>query len=252
MKAEQIFGLAPGTVTLLWCAGLSREDAIYSIVSAMPEAFKRRTELNECSCVQMTVTGESDPNSFRSLSSLYAKLIRAAGTQSHYAGLLLLDIAGLTEHGTDRDRLRALGELLTVEDGPASRCVTLLLGPEKENDMLLAADLLDFDGRLEVTEYEDASRRPQLRELMRSSGLRCDGAESEKLTSRALKELAEVRRFDPVRFLRSCAGPEGVITAGSVRDALTEPFSYVNRLKRMNAIGPERRREPVIGFQADH
>ena len=250
MKAEQIFQARPGSVILLYGEKDSPAELAKRVCASMPEAFRGWAALNAGAVVSMELIGDDSPNSFRDLGALCARLITAAGRRSHFEGLLLLDTASLIQ-SRDADRLRALGEILAMPDGLASRCVTALTGPAKEDEVLFAADCLDFDGRLRVARLEPDEDQLQLAAVLNKARVGCASAEAAQMLQDALDSMRGEARFDPLNFIRSCAASQRVITVEMIRAVLDDPFSYLNRLSRQKA--PQgRAQNPAarrIGFQ---
>ncbi|MBQ6173343.1 MAG: hypothetical protein IJK28_01830 [Clostridia bacterium] len=249
MKTAEIFAAEPGTVILLVGEEEDLHETALGIAEALPASCRERAALNRSPMVSLEMIGERDPNSFHDLAMLCSRLITAAGRRSHFEGLLLLRISDLTEGGGDSDRLRALGEVLAAEDGPASQCVTVLWGPTEEAEVLRAADSLDFDGRLRIERCEPSGRGELLEDLLAGARLTCASEAAEDLLRRTLDGMRGERRFDPRRFLRSCAAA-GLITEESIRAALDAPLSYINRLKKGETAGERTARSAPrrIGF----
>ena len=143
MNIAEIYKAAPGSRFLAVCSQRAQEEMVDTLCSAMPEEFREKTLLNAGPIVSMDIAPDDHPNRFSDLLGLCGKLIVSAGRRSHFEGLLLLNVSGLTA-SADRTRLKALGEVLALKDGLASKCVTLIYGPEKERDALPCADDLDF------------------------------------------------------------------------------------------------------------
>ena len=187
--------------------------------------------LNACAVTSMEIIGGTSPNSFPDLAALCGKLIQAAGRRSHFEGLLMLNISSLLNRAADEDRLRALGEVLAMENGLASRCLTVLYGPVNEKELLMAADCLDCRGRLRVAEFQMDPSRETLRQLLAQASLACAPGAEQALEA-ALADMREAPRFSPLRFLQSCAAGDGTITEVSLRAVLNDPYSYYGRQKK--------------------
>ena len=255
MKAEQVFEAEPGSVTLLYCEEDRLEAMVSALQSSVPDRIRERAALNAARLVSMEMSHEDKPSDFHDLAALCARLITAAGRRSRFEGVLMLDVSDLLRRPEDFDRLRALGEVLAMDDGPASACTTLIYGPTDERQVLIAAEALDFASRLRVEPFEGADRRDSLDELLRDASMRSDSEASKELLRGALDEMRGDSEFDPLRFLKSCGGKDGVITEDSVCAALNNPYSYVNRLKKARALFEQRRRmmaDRRIGFRSDH
>ena len=249
VNMADIYAHAPGSRVLGACPGKAQEEMIDAGCAAMPAAFRARTALNDCAVTSMDVVPDDHPNHFSSLVGLCAKLIAAAGKRSHFEGLLIVNVSGLPPIPANVIRLKALGELLAMKDGLASRCITLMYGPEQERELLACADCLDFDGRLKVIHYEQPNKLP-LSDLLDRETLRCASPEIEQLLESTLDDLSAYEQFNAARFLRTCGDEGGLITERTVSDMLQDPYSYINRVKKAAKLrmedGPQRR----IGFQA--
>ena len=254
MKASEVFEAAPGSVTLLYCEDEHLEEMVTSIRSSVPEHIKERASLNASTMISMEMCPEEAPNSFHDLAVLCSRLITAAGKRSHFEGVLLLNIASLLHRSEDFDRLRALGEVLAIEDGLASECTTLIYGPTDEREVLIAADALDFDGHLKVERFETANQENSLEELLHGACLTPISETTMTLIQNTLDEMRDERRFEPLRFVQSCSQNRGMITEDSIRAVLDDPFSYINRLKKTRTLIEQRKNQPTdrrIGFRSD-
>ena len=158
MNIADIYAHTPGSRFLTSCPYKAPEALLDYIYSSMPAAFKVRTALNSSSVTSMDISPDENPNRFSDLLGLCAKLVSAAGKRSHFEGLLIINISALSPTPDNTIRLKALGELLSMKDGLASQCITLLYGPEKERELLVCADYLDFDGKLKVICYEQENK----------------------------------------------------------------------------------------------
>ncbi|MBQ2955093.1 MAG: hypothetical protein IJE08_01385 [Clostridia bacterium] len=248
MNIADIYKAAPGSRFLAVCSQKAQEEMVDTLCSAMPDEFREKTLLNTGPIVSMDVAADDHPNRFSDLLGLCGKLVISAGRRSHFEGLLLLNVSGLTA-SADRMRLKALGEVLALKDGLASKCVTLIYGPEKEREILQCADDLDFDGRLKVISFE-RSAEPELNELLEKHRLRCGSVRARKRIQSVLQEMAEHDGFSAGKFIRICGNDEGVITAETVSAILDDPYSYVNRIRKAAKLrGDSSARK--IGFQSD-
>lgn len=249
MNIQDIYISEPGSRLLVACGAKDQEDMVESVCFSMPASFKARTDLNASPIVSMDIASDENPNHFSDLMGLCSKLITGAGRRSHFEGLLLLNIAGLARAPENSVRMKALGEFLSIPDGLASRCITLLYGLEKERELLICAEHLDFDGRLKVGCYEQANRL-SLAELLAKSSLRCATPDAEKLLESTLADMACYEDFNAGKFVRACETAGGQITRNSVSQRLNDPYSYINRVKKAAEL---RDRDPSvrrIGFQA--
>ncbi len=240
MTIAQLFAKPPGSRILLNCPKDDLEEIICGINASIPDGFPERTVLNSCPMVSMEITGDEDPNSFRDLAALCGRLIAAAGRKSHFCGLVLLNISGLLKHPEDRHRLKALGEVMAIRDGLASKCVTVFYGVSTENECLTAADCLDFDGRLDVEQVRSRHWHASLRVMLGKAGMTCATDEAARLLKAALREVEGDKGFDAVRFLHSCGAGNDIITEDSLRSALEDPYSYMNRFNRTRTGKPDR------------
>ena len=248
MNIADIYKAAPGSRFLAVCGQREQEEMIGSLCSAMPEEFRARTLLNAGPIVSMDVAPDDHPNRFSDLLGLCGKLVISAGRRSHFEGLLLLNVSGLTA-SADRMRLKALGEVLALKDGLASKCVALIYGPEKEKEILQCADDLDFDGRLKVISFE-RSAEPEMNELLEKYRMRCGSVKARKLVQTVLNEMAEYEGFNAGKFIRTCGNDEGVINAETVSGMLDDPYSYVNRIRKTGKLRGVDMSERRIGFQS--
>lgn len=247
MNIAEIYKAAPGSRFLAVCSQRVQEEMVDTLCSAMPEEFREKTLLNAGPIVSMDIAPDDHPNRFSDLLGLCGKLIVSAGRRSHFEGLLLLNVSGLTA-SADRTRLKALGEVLALKDGLASKCVTLIYGPEKERDALPCADDLDFDGRLKVISFK-RSAEPEMNELLEKYRLRCGSIRARKLVQSVLKEMAGYDGFSAGKFIQTCGNDEGVITAEAVSGMLDDPYSYVNRTRKTAKLRDDSSARK-IGFQS--
>ncbi|MGN1019217.1 MAG: hypothetical protein ACI4O7_02485 [Aristaeellaceae bacterium] len=232
MTATDISTAAPGSRFLIACDAQELEGMVETICEAASTALKAKAALNACVVTSMDMTPDDSPNRFSDLVSLCGKLVAAAGHRSHFEGLLLLNIAPLISFPDNTIRLKALGEWLCIPKGLASRCITLLYGPANERDLLACADLLDFDGKLRVGHYDLPVRHLLLSELLASSALQCATPEAEQLLENAINDMKPYQNFSPCKFLKTCGNTFGFITARAISDALQDPFSYINRIRK--------------------
>lgn len=249
MNITDVFTCAPGSRILVACALKAQESMIDTLCSSIPSTFKAKTSLNSTSIASMDVAPDDNPNRFSDLHGLCAKLINAAGRRSHFEGLLLLNISALASTPGNTMRLKALGEFLAVPEGLSSRCVTLLYGPDKERDIISCADHLDFDGRLKVICYEQPNKL-SLSELLTKSSLRCASPEIEHLLESTLTDMSGYEDFSASKFVRICGNEHGVITAHELNEMLSDPYSYINRIKKVAKLQSEEPPVRKIGFQA--
>ena len=254
MKASEVFEAAPGSVTLLYCEDEHLEEMVTSIRSSVPEHIKERASLNASTMISMEMCPEETPNGFHDLAVLCSRLVTSAGKRSHFEGVLLLNVASLLLRPEDFDRLRALGEVLAIEDGLASECTTLIYGPTDEMEVLIAAEALDFDGHLKVEHFETVDHRDSLEELLHGACLLPTSEKAMTLLQSTINEMHDERRFDPLRFIQSCSKSRGMITEDSVKTVLDDPFSYVNRLKKTRVLIEQRKNQLAdrrIGFRSE-
>lgn len=236
MNAAGIFECPPGSRILLRRGSESTETMVSDICASVPDRLKNAAKTNAGAVVSMEMTGEESPNSFRDLAALISRLIAAAGRKSRFEGLLLLNIS-LLLFEENIPRLKALGEVLSLKDGLASRCVTVFFGADRDREFMAAAECLDFDGSLRAERFESRRRDKPLPALILEAGLEYGGDEAAGLLGGIISEMREDRGFSSLRLLRSCATPEGLITDKSVRSALDNPYSYINRRRRMKDSG---------------
>lgn len=254
MKTTQIFEKGPGTAILLMCEAEHLDDMVRSIRSSVPENLKEKASQNMGTVLSLELTGEEEQNSFHDLLVLCSRLIVASGRRSHYEGLLLLNVSSLIAEKKNVDRLKALGEFLALKDGLASQCVTVLYGPTDENELVTAAECLDFDGKLSVARFEKDTQTADLKTLLDTAGMSCSTENAARLLQKTLDEMRDVKGFDFRCFFHSCAEWEGMITEKSIHASLNDPFSYVNRLKKKKALLAQAEKSSVrrIGFQMDN
>ena len=250
MQITDIYTCAPGSRFLVSCPERAQEDMVSALCAAMPEDFRRRARLNISPIASMDMTPDENPNRFSDLLGLCGKLVTSAGQRSHFEGLLLLGVGSLSETGRDSMRLKALGELLAMPDGLASRCITVLYGPHREKELLSCADALDFDGRLKVIAYEPPAHEA-LAELLQKAHLRCADGDTEGRLDKLLNELSGLEGFSAGKLVRICADDHGLITAGTLGSMLDDPYSYVNRIRRFAGIGQNKPCTHRIGFLYD-
>ena len=252
MKATDIYQARPGDMLLLCCRQGRTEDMVRAILHAMPQAMRDAAALNAFPALTMELCPDETPGSFRDLSALCGKLILAAGKRSHFGGLLLLNLAGLMQEPFEPDRLRALGEVLDMPDGLASRCVTVFYGPTDEEQLLILADLLDFSGRLQTAWFDLPAKQVSLKTHLKAAGLACASPKAARLMEAALEEMREEERFSPLRFLQSCAAGASTITEHSARAAISDPYSYLNRWKKLRELEEDKEKNANrrIGFRS--
>lgn len=248
VNIANIYAHAPGSRFLVSCPSKAQEDMLDYIYSSMPSTFKTRTALNSNSIASMDIAPDESPNRFNDLFGLCAKLISAAGKRSHFEGLLIINISALSLTPENTIRLKALGELLAMKDGLASQCITLLYGPEKECELLACADHLDFDGKLKVICYEQ-SNGLSLPDLLIKSKLRCASPEIKRLLESTLADMSSYENFNATKFVRICGNERGIITESSISEIISNPYSYINRVRKAAnlRIGEPAKRK--IGFQ---
>lgn len=238
MMMKQIFTKNPGTRILLHCATADdTEEIISSICSSIPDTFREKTRLNTCAVLSMDIIGDDNPNGFRDLAVLCNRLVISAGRRSHFAGLLLLNISSLLKKKEDQNRLKALGEVLSVKGGLASQCITVFYGADTEKEYLVAADCLDFDGDLMVEHVENPRRGVSIQAMLKEADMSISSDQAVLLLQSTIAEVQNEGKFDTNRFFRSCAAQEGIIiTENSIQAALDDPYSYINRFKKMKTI----------------
>lgn len=251
MMIQQIFKKNQGTRILLHCATADdTEEIIGSICSSIPDSFRERTRLNACTVLSMDIISDDHPNGFRDLAALCNRLVISAGKRSHFAGLLLLNISGLLKKKEDLNRLKALGEVLSVKGGLASQCITVFYGADSEKEYLVAADCLDFDGKLLVEHVENPHHGVSIQAMLKEADMSISSDQAVLLLQSTIAEMREENKFDTNRFFRSCAAQEGIITENSIQAALDDPYSYINRFKKMKTILSKEREDSSrrIGF----
>ena len=237
MMIRQIFTKNPGTRILLHCSTEdATEEIISGICSSIPDSFREKAHLNSCSVLSMEISGDDHPNGFRDLAVLCNRLVISAGKRSHFAGLLLLNISSLLKKKEDQNRLKALGEVLSVKGGLASQCITIFYGAGTEKEYLVAADCLDFDGNLMVEHVESPRLEVSVQAMLKEADMTISSDQAVLLLQSAITEMQEEIKFDTNRFFRSCTAQEGIITENSIQTALDDPYSYINRFKKMKEI----------------
>lgn len=242
MTATEIAQCPPGSVILLCIPRESQEETIER-AAADAAPLLEPSGLCRGRIVSMKMSGGTDPNAFDSLALLIRRLIAAAGYSSHFDGLLLLDISDLNRN-RDTERLKALGELLTMPDGLASCCRTVIYGPSSEEDMLRTAGPLDLSGTLRLGMLEEDSTQ-SLNRALQATCISFSSARTEKWIRSSIDRLCGQRGFDCVRYLRSAADSTSRITADSLQRMQDDPYSYYNRM--LNAKETSRRSRK-IGF----
>ena len=244
MNTATIFSMSPGSRMLLQCENENPEAMIKSLCTSVPESFSLRARLNSSGIISMEILGDDLPNSFHDLAVLCSRLIAVAGRTNHFKGLLLLNVTSLLTPCPDIDRLQALGEVLSVPDGPASECVTVLYGETTEQGFLLAANSLDFDGELIIDRFEFPDRDFSVRAALENHHFPCASETVVQFLENTVKELQSAGNPDLLKLFRSCAAADGSITEESIRSTLKNPYSYINRMKNAKPAHPARR----IGF----
>ncbi len=248
MKAHDLFSLPPGSRILLGGTERQQEQLVTALYGSVPEEFRKQTELNSSGIASMELFSSDDPSVFPDLIVLCRKLIVLAGKRSHFEGILFLNVSGLMKKKEDAGRLKALGEMLAVKDGLASRCVTVIFGPATEEELIETVEYLDFDGRLLVDHFEPDAKRDSLTAILARLNMRCDTEKTARLLNRQLKSMADMPQFQPERFLQAICD-KNVITEKSVREAVNNPYSYINRIKKMAARKNDIPKPRLIGFQ---
>lgn len=249
LNIADIYAHAPGSRFLASCPSKAQEDMLDYIYASMPATFKARTALNSSSVTSMDIAPDETPNRFSDLLGLCTKLVSAAGKRSHFEGLLIINISALSPTPDNTIRLKALGELLSMKDGLASQCITLLYGPEKECELLVCADHLDFDGKLKVVCYEQANKL-SLSDLLTKSKLRCASPEVERLLESTLADMSSYEDFNAEKFVRFCGNARGIITESSVSEMMNDPYSYIGRIRKTANLRIEEPAKRKIGFYA--
>lgn len=250
MNTADIYAYAPGSRFLVLCSSKTQEEMLDYIYSSMPTVFKAKTALNSSPIASMDMAPDEPPNRFGDLLGLCAKLITFAGKRSHFEGLLTINISALSAAlDNNAVRLKALGEVLAMKDGPASQCITLLYGPEKESELLVCADYLDFDGKLKVISYERL-KEFSVSDLLAQSRLRCASPETERLLKLALADMSGYDKFNAAKFIRICGNGRGVITENSVSEVMNDPYSYVGRIRKAAILRIQEPEKRKIGFDA--
>ncbi|MBQ8150343.1 MAG: hypothetical protein IJ041_07475 [Clostridia bacterium] len=247
MNVNEIYQLPMGSRVLLLVSEGSREEMIGALCAAMPEAFRRRADLNENTLVTMDMTPDSEQARFSDLSALCSRLVTAAGRRSHFEGLLLLNISELMDLKENTGRLKALGELLAMPDGLASRCTTVLYGPRDDREMLLCADLLDADGCLVAAELKKSCMNLTLDEMLQQEKMICQDRTVKERLLLVMAQMNEYKDFVPVKFLRSCRSGN-LITRESLDRVEQDPLSYMNRICRRAEMGASVDTGRRIGF----
>lgn len=250
MNITDIYSCPRGSRFLISCPSKVRENMVDFVCHSMPADFKAATALNSCCIASIEIVPDEMPNRFNDLLGLCAKLISTAGRRSHFEGLLIVNISALSYAFTSDNivRLKALGELLAMKDGLASRCITLLYGPEKEYDVLSCADHLDFDGKLKVICYEQPNKL-SLSELLAESKLSCASPSVEGMLKSTLTDMASCDGFNASKFIRLCGNDTGLITKDAISDMLNDPYSYINRAKKGAHLSIEESPKRKVGFQ---
>lgn len=248
MNGRDIVLSAPGSRYLALCVREHQEAMLDELCTGAETDLREQTRLNACSFASMDLSSSGeDANEFSDLSRLCGKLVVCAGRRSHFMGLLLLNIGSLLNGPDDAFRLKALGEMLTLRHGLASKCVTVLYGPTDEDELFSCADWLDFDGQLRVGAYDIRRDRVHAAEILRRTATRCDTPETEKRLQTVLSDMAEVASFCPDKLVRNCS-LNGMITSASLSAQFSDPYSYLGRF--MRAAKPHADRERKIGFRA--
>lgn len=250
MNMTDVFSAPTPARILLCCAENEREDMVSSFSAALPDDLRDRAHLNDTPLLSMDLAGNEPPDRFSDLLRLCGRLISAAHYRSHFEGLLLLNITDLIDFPIQETRLKALGELLAMPDGVASRCLTVIYGPENDRELLQCANALDFDGRLRVGFFEQDRKKHALADLLLEHSLRCTAATARTLLTGILSEMSAYPGFSAAKLLCSCANVRGLITESAIRRHLQDPYSYLNRIKRTAQLKGELSRSRVIGFQA--
>ena len=114
------------------------------------------------------------------------------------------------------------------------------------------AEYLDFNGRLCVSLYEPAKDTGALDVLLAQAQARCEGREAANLMRQTLIQLDGLQGFRPESFLNSLCPQGGLIRLPALQGALNDPLSYINRVKRQNALRPAQTpgSARTIGFQS--
>ncbi len=252
MTINELFDRPQGSVILLLCAEHEQNTLVNALLDKAKQRFQSSRSLNSCAAVSMQLRCGSVWENFDALSALYANLHLSAGYRSHFEGLTLLDIGELCQGPEKRERLGALGEMLLMPDGIASRSRSVLYMDGDEGALLEAAEYLDFNGRLCVSLYEPAKDTGALDALLAQAQARCEGREAASLMRQTLIQLDGLQGFRPESFLNSLCPQGGLIRLPALQGALNDPLSYVNRVKRQNALRPAQTpcSARTIGFQS--
>lgn len=243
MVTKNLFRLHPGDVILLSCSGESRESMTESVSALVPAEFAARTLYNTSPVIHVDVAHDERPGRFADLAGLIGRLILAGGKRSRYRGMLVVNIEGLNPV-IDDERLKALGELLNDPDGLASECVTVIHGPQNEQELLTYAELLDTDGRLLADEWE--KEETTLEEALLTLALKTEDEDTGALLKAALRGTEGCSSFDLSRYLTSLASDGGIITRADIEKSTAAPLSYLNRCKKRSK---NAQNERIIGFR---
>lgn len=231
MTVSDILHGAPGSRTFVICGRKEQESMVEAVCVAVPDSLREKAALNFCCITLMDMASDKQPNRFSDLQNLCVKLIYAAGKRSHFEGILFLNVSAPAKAKDRGMRMKALGELLAMKEGLASRCTTILYGPSEERSMILCTEQLDFDRTLRVGRYEPVPH-PSLDEVLNQASLRCESSEAEAMLSSAINCMAQCSGFRAERFVLACSDGQGVITERAVSEALQDPYPYINRIKK--------------------
>lgn len=241
MKAPDIVSTAPGSIILLCCPDAHQKrmtDALLHLPDCLPDNGKSCSRI-----VHMTMTEDNDPREFFTLNLFARDLVRAAGYNKHFEGLVLLNVRELMEGDVNASRLQALGEFISLPKGLCSTARVVIYGPSNRREMNFCADHLDANGMLLCADYDPEKTVLSLREALVRFGMTCDKAVLPRLR-KAYAEVMDCSSFKEEKYLRSLTGGSGRITATSLDQGLTDQYSYHNRLCAARNPVHERR----IGF----
>jgi len=224
---DLIHRTTPGSIFLFSDPGEEKQEARRQLARELPP-FMKTSGLCKTKTLMMDMCGSPDPNAFSDLVALINKLIISAGYRDRYDGLLLLDIADLMTTGNEV-RLAALGEFLSMPEGLASCCVTVLLGPKTEAELIACAELLDFSGKLQADSLELNESGRRLEELLGATGMKCTNVRLRRELDKSIAQFRQKKNFDAEKYLRAAAdGSE--ITQESFQRMVDNKYSYHNRL----------------------
>ena len=234
---------------VLLCAPAGQQTEITTAVyeALRDKALLNPTGRNHTDIVHMSLySGDEAPDRFSSLVNWARALFLAAGYRDQFEGLVMLNIAGVT----DKPRLRAVAEGINRW---CKRCYVLLYGYEEKNENLMTViDTLDLYGTLRVAcAAPERSLQADVLAEIDSRGYNISLTARKRLAA-MLEQVHDKPGFTAEKYFTALGAAKGIgstITEEMLQRITDDPYSYHNRLGSMPQKKDASRRR--IGFGAD-